>query len=119
MNTEVKEVKVGEEILNALIGVCEKARQNGYEQGYKDGFQKCVEECDKGYEKGLNDAWEFARKIVFTPSTNEEMNDVFGDDFYYNNLSLFEKYSVSEVMTKVKEYEKRQAEIESKEIWNR
>jgi hypothetical protein len=102
------------------LGLCREAITNirnaydrGYKQGYKDGEdieQKNgavtkAEVAKMEYKRGLNDAWETAKKIALASSTDEEMNKIFGDDFYYMSLSaFFNKYSVDEVMSKIKKY---------------
>jgi len=97
------------------VGLCREAMTNirnaydrGYKQGCKDGKTDVV---TTSYEKGLNDAWEAARKIVIAKasSTDKEMDEILGNDFYYMSLSaFFENYSVNEVMSKIKEYEEKQ-----------
>lgn len=102
------------------VGLCREAMTNvrnaydrGYKQGYKDGK---AETGTSSYEKGLNDAWEIARKIAKANSTDEEMNKIFGDDFYYMSLSaFFEKYSIQEVMEKLKEYEEKQKQVKEEQ----
>lgn len=104
---------MAKETTEQTVGLCREAMTNvrnaydrGYKQGFKDGKTDVV---TTSYEKGLNDAWEVAKKIALASSTDEEMNKIFGDDFYYMSLSaFFEKYSIDEVMLKIKEYEEKQ-----------
>ena len=128
---------MAKETTEQTVGLCREAMTNvrnaydkGYKQGYKDGKQEILnrkddlkkyigncETADKiGYERGLYEAWEIATKITKASSTDEEMNKIFGDDFYYMSVSaFFEKYSVQEVMSKFKEYEEKQKQAD-KEI---
>lgn len=117
---------MAKQTIEQTVGLCKEAMTNvrnaydrGYKQGYKDGEdieQKNgavtkVEVAKMEYERGLNDAWEAARRIALASSTDKKMNEIFGNDFYYMSLSaFFNKYSVNEVMSKIKEYEEKQKE---------
>ena len=99
---------MAKETTQQTVGLCREAMTNiwnaydrGYKQGYKDGK---LEIKTSTYTRGLNDAWEAARKIVSVGSTDKKMNEIFGGDYYYMSSSaFFNKYSVDEVMSKIKE----------------
>ena len=117
---------MAKQTIEQTVGLCKNAMtnvRNAYDRGYKQGFKDGedieqkngavtkVEVAKMEYERGLNDAWETARKIVSVGSTDKKMNEIFGDDYYYMSSSaFFNKYSANEVMTKIKEYEKKQEE---------
>lgn len=72
----------------------------------------------KTYEDGLNEAWKYAWKLFKAEKCDKEMNEIFGDDFYYGGaMKILAKYSVSEVIEKLKEYEEIKVgdEVENKE----
>ena len=110
---------MAKETTEQTVGLCREAMTNvrnaydrGYKQGYKDGK---LEVPTSFYNKGLNDAWEIARRITKASGTDEKMNKIFGNDFYYMGSSaFFEKYSIQEVMTKLKEYEEKQKQADEK-----
>jgi ribosomal protein L40E len=94
-----------EEIINALVEVCKKARSEGFDSA-REIYTKQV---DSGYKKGLEDAWECAKKVVL-PSYEgglafDVFEEIFGECGYQRVLK---KYKVSEAMQKITEYEKRQ-----------
>lgn len=71
-----------------------------YNQGYEDGKESVQIDDSTTYERGLNDAWEYARKI-YSLSAGEIIN-IFG------GCSTWVNYSVSEAIAKIKEYEEKQ-----------
>ena len=86
---------------------------------YFSGFKKeiidsacnrILEQNDDRYRDGLNDAWECAKKIVCTDSCDRKMNNIFDDDFYYAKTNILNKYSASEAISKIKEYEEKEEE---------
>lgn len=89
----------------------EAAYDKGYKSGLNDGnindgtFAAKVKEA---YENGLNDAWECARKIATADGLSlEELEEIF--DFCSMN-AILERFSVSEAIAKIKEYEEKKAE---------
>ena len=64
----------------------------GYDKGYKYGNKI-------GYDQGLNDAWECARKIYQDLSMDECIEIFEGKSWF--------QYTVSEVIARINEYEKR------------
>ena len=84
-----------------------------YEEGRCKGYnnRKIEEEFEdksSDYEQGLNDAWECARKIAHS-RPQEEWNDIcrlfnVAEDKQH---TIFEKYSASEAIAKIKEYEEK------------
>lgn len=53
------------------------------------------------YQRGLNDAWEYARKIA---EREDDMRNCFHD---IAPAEIFGKYSASEAIAKIKKYEER------------
>lgn len=86
----------------------------GYATGYLDG-KLSVEKLqyEVGYREGLCDLWEAVKKIFLTSSCNEKMNEIFGDDFYYNKHNILIKYSAEEVLKMIKTYEEDQKKKEN------
>ena len=106
---------MAKETTEQTVGLCREAMtnvRNAYDRGYKQGFKDGKLEVNTStYIKGLNDAWEAARKIVTVGNTDKKMNEIFGDDYYnMSSSAFFNKYSVDEVMSKIKEYEEKQEE---------
>ncbi len=86
---------------------CEVEKAQEYKRGFQNGYSKG---WDEAYKKGLNDAWEAARKI--TDWTIEDLesrklsvNDC--DDEYEYSCRVLEKYSASEAIDRIREYEER------------
>jgi len=85
-----------------------------YDKGYKQGFQDGIESKDhqelrlklekahEYYRQGLDDAWKCLRKI-FDRLEDGMQAEVFGTKYYPD---ILEKYSASEAMAKIREYEK-------------
>lgn len=76
--------------------------ETAYDKGYKAAKQDVVAVGNKSeYERGLNDAWECVGKmqrLLFS----DIFSDVFGNTDFYTVVT---KMTVSEAMTKLKEYE--------------
>lgn len=84
-----------------------------YDKGYKAAKQDAIALVSENeYERGLKDAWECAKKIVTDKGLNyEELEKIF------NSCSMdviLERFSASEAMAKIKEYEDRQKKIDDK-----
>lgn len=78
-----------------------------YDKGYKAAKQNVVAIGNKSeYERGLNDAWECAKKIVTSDGLNlNELEKIF--EFHSPDV-IFGKFSASEAIAKIKEYEDQQ-----------
>ena len=72
-----------------------------YKEGYNNGYEDRDDNLQEMYEKGLNEAWECARKITNRDIDTEE---VFGD---IPLMFIFRKYTASEAINKIKEWEGR------------
>ena len=77
--------------------------------GLKADRQKAI---DEAYQQGLNDAWGVAKRIVLTKTdancpyfTVAELEKIFG---CFSSQSVFDTYSASEAIEKVKAYEEHQ-----------
>lgn len=94
-----------------------QAYQRGYEEAYDTAYADAEEIYESGkramYQKGLKDAWEAARKItgsVTDGSLNyNELNVLFGSKY---PESIINKYSASEAIEKIRQYEQKQEESE-------
>ncbi len=75
------------------------------EKMYKKGYVKGCEDRDTNsqemYEKGLNDAWECVRKII---NQDIDIEKVFCDA---SPMSVFSRYTASEAVSNIKEWERR------------
>lgn len=90
--------------IDALVEVCRAARKEGYNAGFENGnisdgtFDEKIKEA---YENGADDVWECVNKI-YSKIDQAEVETIFGVKYY----DVFEKFTASEAMAKVKEYEK-------------
>ena len=88
----------------------------GYALGLKEGEQSLTESLLKSYNDGLNYAWELAKKIVLPTRTQHDafiygkLKKIFGIGDYERILS---KFSIFEVITKIKAYEENQKKAEA------
>lgn len=86
----------------------EEARREGYNAGFENGnisdgtFEEKVKEA---YENGVNDVWECVNKMYSKMDTTA-IKSIFGVNYY----DVFEKFTASEAMAKVKKYEEKQKE---------
>ena len=91
------------------IEYIEKEMKKLIEEAYEEGFVAGQKVAD--YKEGAQAAWRLSGKIVNTVSTDHTMNEIFGDDFYYNKESIFNKYTAEEAMKKVDEYTEKMTEL--------
>ena len=81
--------------------------------GTKNTNELCEEICEilseKSYEDGLNDAWDCARKVIIDKCEGgisyDERTKIFGSTFV---TDVMKKYTASEAIAKIKEYEVKQ-----------
>lgn len=100
--------------IEGLIGNVKESIRNAYDKGYKQGFKEgnynkeffCNLNFEHGTNKGLDDAWECARKIALR---KDEARNAFHD---IAPVKVFEEYSASEAIAKIKEYEEKQKQDE-------
>jgi hypothetical protein len=80
-----------------------------YRRGYEDGVVKTEKINDKahddGYNKGLNDVWEYIKKLG--KLTIGELYEIFGDE-YDNIYAITDDYDASEFIDVIKRYEEKQ-----------
>lgn len=101
--------------LEGLIGNVRESIRNAYDKGYKQGFKEgsynkeffCNLNYEHGTNKGLDDAWECARKIALR---KDEARNAFHD---IAPVKVFEEYSASEAIAKIKEYEEKQKQADN------
>lgn len=94
----------------------EQVRKEAYDKGYHNGHSACYETAkdimeekkNEAYQRGLADAWETARKIVTMPDRDFINSDILDLD---PGESIFTKYTASEAIAKIKEYEDGKQEI--------
>ena len=96
----------------------EQAYQRGYREGYSkaenDYHAKTEEDRQSSYELGLNMAWEAARKIAIENTVPFEEWDLL--KIGNSTLAVFNKYSASEAIEKIREYEEKKKHEEDSEI---
>lgn len=63
---------------------------------------------DKGYEQGLEDAWEYARKIILDTDCGGLPVAVLFDIFDCNAYGVMHKCSASEAIEKIKTWEQKE-----------
>lgn len=98
------------EAQKAIETILAEVYECGYEEGRCKGYKnRCIEEEFQNtnkYECGLNEAWEAAKKIVCTEGYKwTELENMFNS----RTLSqIFNTYTASEAIEKIKEYEEEQ-----------
>ena len=95
--------KLDSDYINEHFGDLQnKAYQKGLEEGNDIGYKD-------GVNDGWNEAWEAAKKVVLNPDENgldiQELNKIFN---CATIQQVFRKYTVSEVITKLKACEEEQ-----------
>lgn len=113
---EVKDHKeavnnIMENIKNEMLWRLESEYQRGYEDGKKNHEKVRNDDMGYGYQRGLEDAWECARKIACI-RTDAEWKEFFEflDVELFHPEDIFTKYTASEAMQKIKDYEEWQNE---------
>lgn len=90
-----------------------KIRTEGaYQKGFNDGKEYGLDEADMreavSYQKGLSDAWEAAKKIVLSVDEGglsvQDLSKIFESE---GSHYVLRKYSASEAINKIKEYEEK------------
>lgn len=79
---------------------------NAYLQGYNQGVIDTKEKLPD-YKQGLNDAWEYAKKIIYLWSINDD--NMYAFSILFGTWSIkdpFEKFSSSEAIKIIKNFEK-------------
>ena len=121
-NIEQLKIDVGDinNHLSALEELCrdrnQKAVEDAYKRGYDNGYKDKTNNDEVGkelaseiYQRGLNDAWEAARKIVLNRdeggTSTLDLSEIFD---CVTIQQVFRRYTVSEVIAKLKDYEEKQ-----------
>ena len=83
-----------------------------YDYGYEDGkadtpFTDTEEAEKKAYQHGLDESWAMAREIV-QAMPRSAISFCFGERDEIGRKMIFEEYTASEAITKIKEYEDKQ-----------
>ena len=106
------------EIQDALVKIsktCQEEQKNideAYQKGFNDGKEYGLDEADMreavSYQKGLSDAWEAAKKIVLSVDEGglsvQDLSKIFESE---GSHYVLRKYSASEAINKIKEYEEK------------
>lgn len=100
-----------DEIKRQILECINSAYDRGYKNGLNDGnindgtFAAKVKEA---YNNGLNDAEKAIKRVLNEPSRGglyaNEMQKIFGTK---GTIVIFLKYSISEIIEKIREYDKR------------
>ena len=77
-----------------------------YNKGYDDGLKDKPSAIYEKYKQGLNDAWDFARKICDIQNA-QKIKEIFGADANY----VLWNVSASEAIAKIKAWEEKKHEI--------
>lgn len=97
-----------QEIKNKMNELIHSAYVMGYEDGTNDGKVSVQNDETEAYESGLNDAWECARKMMLSDEDGgialSDILKIFGMTQY----SAIKRFSASEAIAKIKEYEEKQ-----------
>lgn len=98
----------------------EQAYQRGYKEGYSkaenDYHAKTEEDRQSSYELGLNMAWEAAKKIYLSQIHGGISGNALVEIFGYPTNDILERFSASEAIEKLKEYEEQKKQEEDTEI---
>lgn len=103
-----------DEIRKTIESVKDMKIQMGGINNYLNAIENLVrkdatEQVDNANKQGLEDAWEYAKKIVLNPDDGglglSELNEIFG---FYTIQSIFKNYTVQQAIEKLKAYEKEQ-----------
>ena len=103
-----------DEIRKTIESVKDMKIQMGGINNYLSTLENLVrkdikEQVDDANRQGLEDAWEYAKKIVLNPDDGglglSELNEIFG---FYTLQSIFKNYTVQQAIEKLKAYEKEQ-----------
>lgn len=88
--------------IDALVEVCRAARKEGYNAGFRDGTEMKAEAQQSLYESGANDTWECVRKLS-SEISGETIKSIFDAPY----CEVFKRFTASEALAKLKEYEAR------------
>ena len=103
--------KIIEELFKSVSDEIKKAKDEAYDEGFKHGLTVKDRRINQAYKKGLNDAWGYARKIGASTGNGGLSLKTVGDIFGTTPPEVLGKYSVDEVITKIKEYEGKHSQI--------
>lgn len=95
------------DIRNNHVVVFKVDERKAIEEAYQKGFEAGQHEATTlEYQQGLNDAWETIIKIALIPYA--QRSEIF--DGQQDILSIVQKFSPSEVIAKLREYEQQKAD---------
>lgn len=93
----------------------EQVRKEAYDKGYQDANVKISSNeqaiAEKAYQRGLIDAWDAARKIIGDDIPTSYLVKMFGNDPYSVICRIFDVYSASEAIKKIRQYEQEQKDF--------
>lgn len=99
--------------ISSAIPYTEPDTEQNRKEAFKNGYDAACKDIDiksktnAAYQKGLEDAWEAARKIVTMPNREFINSDILDLD---PGESIFTKYTASEAIEKIRQYEQEQEE---------
>ena len=100
-----------ENVKNEMSWRLKSEYQRGYEDGKKSQEKVRNDDIGYGYQRGLEDAWEWARKIMIYKYpygiSNEQFHKIFDT---VNRAYVLKHLTAREVMQKIKDYNERQTE---------
>lgn len=87
-------------------------RKEAYAEGYKEGMQLSIDDAKlkEEYKRGLNDAWDVVKKTWEYDATT--LKKIFSKCCYFGVWDILRKYSASECIEKIREYEQKQEDAE-------
>ena len=114
-------IKNGEPYMMTALGKpytepdLEQIKKEAYEKGQKDLRESCVPQDEEaygigyheGFQQGLGLAWEAAKKIENL--SEAEKFEIFGE---YDMFHIMHRYTASEAIEKIRQYEQTQKELE-------
>lgn len=106
----MKDYSVLDNMIRMVGDTIKQAFDKGYKQGYTDGKDEAYKNpvpTQDAYQRGLDDAWEAARIIY---GMNKDTRLVTTAFVHYE--TVFDNYSASEAIAKIKEYEEKQTDDE-------
>lgn len=103
----------------------EKVREEAYEKCMNEAedlaYKLYSPKINEAYQRGLNDVWKAARKIAVNEDhgglSTEAICKIFStEDMYLGLASIFDNFTASEAIEKIRQYEQKQEEEKKESI---